>query len=354
MPVPEPGSKKIRALGLISGGLDSTLAAKLLIDQGLEVHGINFNTGFCITDTRRQVRRRARKPLNLRNEALRAGSDLNFPVDIIDVSEEYLNVVTDPRWGYGKNANPCIDCRIMMLKKAKEMLPRLGADFIFTGEVLGQRPMTQHRSTLRQIEKQSGLEGFLLRPLSALRLPETEAEHRGWVDRRRLKSFVGRSRRPQLALAQELGVQDFPQPAGGCCYLTDPTYGRKFFDFLRHLSPGRQIRQEDFILLKVGRHLRVSEHLKVIVGRDEAENNFLENYTDGRWALRPVDVLGPLVLLDGDVSNQELEWAARILARYSDGRDLPQVTVECTLEGNKHRLTVPPLKSEETTKYLII
>jgi len=275
---------RIRALGLISGGLDSTLAARLLQDQGIDVVGVNFNTGFCISDTRRQVRgNRASSMTNLRNEALRAGSDLRIPVDIVDVSREYLQIVTNPRWGYGQNANPCVDCRIMMLSKARELMLEMGVHFVFTGEVVGQRPMTQHRPTLRQVEKQSGLLGFLLRPLSALKLPETEVERRGWVDRSRLKGFFGRSRKPQLALAKEYGLTDFPQPAGGCCFLTDPAFGRKFFDFLHYLPPGRQIHLEDFIILKVGRHLRLSDRLKLVVGRDEAENGFLENYREGRW-----------------------------------------------------------------------
>jgi len=344
---------KIHALGLISGGLDSTLAARLLIDQGIEVHGVNFKTGFCITTARRQFRRRAQQSPRIQHEASRVGRDLGFPVDVVDVSQEYLEIVTDPRWGYGKNANPCVDCRIMMLRKAKEMMPEVGADFIFTGEVLAQRPMTQHRPTLRQMEKQSGLGGLLLRPLSAKRLPETEVERRGWVDRERLMDFAGRSRKPQLALAEKLGVKDFPQPAGGCCYLTDPSYSRKFFDFIKHLPPGRQVTHDDFNLMKVGRHLRVSDRLKIIVGRDEAENDFLEYYTGGRCTLRPVDLMGPVVIVDGDVSPDELHFAARVLARYSSGRGQPQVTVEVECNGAQQTITVEPLRPEEASKYIL-
>lgn len=344
---------KIRALGLISGGLDSTLAARLLIDQGVDVCGVNFKTGFCITTARRQYRRKAQESPRVRHEALRAGDDLNFSVEIVDVSSEYLKIVTDPRWGYGKNANPCVDCRVMMLRNAREMLPELGAQFVFTGEVLGQRPMTQHRSTLRQIEKQCGLDGLLLRPLSARRLPETQVERQGWVDRNRLMDFAGRSRKSQLALAEQLGVTDFPQPAGGCCYLTDPSYSRRFFDFLRHLPPGREVSHDDFNLMKVGRHLRVSDQLKVIVGRDEAENDFLEYYTANRWTLRPVDVVGPLVLVDGNVGDDDLILAARILARYSDGRDQQRVTVECSHDGDRRVVEVEPLKQQETSQYIL-
>jgi tRNA U34 2-thiouridine synthase MnmA/TrmU len=344
----------IRALGLVSGGLDSTLAVKLMLDQGIEVIGVNFNTGFCISDTRRQVRRRKDQQANLRHEALRAGSDLNFPVEIVDVSQEYLRIVTNPRWGYGKNANPCVDCRIMMLRHAWALMPQFDAKFVFTGEVIGQRPMTQHRFTMRQIEKQSGMDGLLLRPLSALRLPETQPEKIGWVDRNKLKGITGRSRKPQLALAVEFGLTDFPQPAGGCCFLTDPAFGRKFFDYLQHIPKGYQVTLEDFVILKVGRHLRLQSGLKMVVGRDEAENNFLESYLQGRWALRAKDVVGPVALLDGGANPEELHEAACILARYSDGRDFPVVAVQCQKSGREKILSVVPLTAEVTSRMLII
>ncbi len=346
-------SKLIRALGLISGGLDSTLAARLLIEQGIEVRGVNFNTGFCITHPRNKNKRSSIERINLCDEALKVGSDLKFAVRIVDVSNEYLNVVTNPRWGYGKNANPCVDCRIMMLKRARVMMQEVGADFVFTGEVLGQRPMTQHRHTLRQMEKESGLLGYLLRPLSALKLPVTEVERRGWVEREKLKDFTGRSRKPQIALAREYKLEDYPQPAGGCCYLTDPAYGRKFFDFMKYLPESRQVCHEDFIIMKVGRHLRLSDDLKVIVGRDESENHFLENYTVGRWYLTPVGVEGPLALLDGNINEANLERAARVVARYSDGRDQPEVTIQCERNGNRTLLSVQPMNPEQTSEYLI-
>jgi tRNA U34 2-thiouridine synthase MnmA/TrmU len=346
-------SKRIRALGLISGGLDSTLAARLLIEQGIEIRGVYFSTGFCITDPSRPGRQGRQYTSNLCNEALKVGDDLKFAVEVVDVSQEYLDIVTNPRWGYGKNANPCVDCRIMMLEKAKQLMPKLGADFVFTGEVIGQRPMTQHRPTLRQMEKQSGLEGFLLRPLSAKNLPETEVERRGWVDRSTLKGFSGRSRKPQIALAEEFGLTDYPQPAGGCCYLTDPSYGRKFFDFLDHKEPERQVQPEDFILMKVGRHLRLTNELKVIVGRDESENAFLEDFRKGRWALTAQGVEGPLALLDGRVEEESLEKAARVVARYCDGRDRPSVNIECDRNGTFTVKTVKPMSAEESSQYIL-
>ena len=343
----------IRALGLVSGGLDSTLAVRLMLDQGINVIGVNFNTGFCITDTRRQVKRRKDANVNLRHEALRTGSDLGIPVEIVDVSPEYLEIVTHPRWGYGKNANPCVDCRIMMLRKAKAIMPDFGASFIFTGEVLGQRPMTQHRATMRQIEKQSELLGYLLRPLSAQKMPETEVEKHGWVDRSRLKGFYGRGRKAQLELAAQYGISDFPQPAGGCCFLTDPSFARKFFDFLQHRVSSEPVKLEDFLLLKVGRHLRLPAGIKLVLGRDEAENNYLETFKSGRWALRPMNTVGPLGLIENGIPVDVLEQAARVLARYSDNQGMDSIEVSCERNGMTNIINAQPMSREEVSGLII-
>jgi len=344
--------QKVRALGLISGGLDSTLAARLLIDQGIEVRGLYFSTGFCLSDpSKRGVSSDGPKG-NLCHEALKVGEDLRFAVEVIDVSEEYLDIVTNPRWGYGKNANPCIDCRMMMLRKAKELLPEFNANFVFTGEVLGQRPMTQHRATMRQLEKGSGLDGYLLRPLSALRLPETEVEKQDWIDRSKLKGFTGRGRKNQMALAAEIGLESYPQPAGGCCFLTDPVYGRKFHDFLKHRKNKDRVTQEDFILLKIGRHLRLSDRVKIVVGRNEAENHALEPFRSDRWSLEPVDVVGPLAVLEGEVDEQDLEFAAKVVARYSDGKHLNKVKISVIKDNNSRELNVVPLGEYETQQYI--
>jgi tRNA U34 2-thiouridine synthase MnmA/TrmU len=345
--------RKIRALGLISGGLDSTLAARLLIDQEIEVRGLYFSTGFCISDPLERNRKGLPPTVNLCHEALKVGEDLRFAVEVIDVSQEYLQIITNPRWGYGKNANPCVDCRIMMLQKAKALMPEFKADFVFTGEVIGQRPMTQHRPTLRQIEKESGLDGYLLRPLSALKLPETEVEKRGWVDRSRLKGFSGRTRKPQMALAKEFGLTSYPQPAGGCCYLTDPAYGRKFHDFLRHLRRGSQVTKQDFELLKVGRHLRLPGGAKLVVGRNEAENNALEYFKSDYTVIEAQDVVGPIALLDLDASEDDRNLAARIVARYSDGRNWRNVTIRFRWKEDSISRDVEPLPPEKTPQYLI-
>src|SRR5512136_1762372 len=213
-----------KAIGMISGGLDSTLALALVKRQGIEVKAVNFYTGLCITETQR---RKGGRPDGTvpRNEALRAAADLEVEIEYVDISgSEYFEMLVHPRWGYGANANPCVDCRVFMMRRARQILEAEGADFVFTGEVLGQRPKSQRRDTLRIIERESGLEGRLLRPLSALLLEPTIPEKEGLVDRSRLLDISGRSRRRQMALAEELRISEWPQPAGGCCYLTDEAF----------------------------------------------------------------------------------------------------------------------------------
>ncbi len=332
----------IKAVGLISGGLDSTLAARVLMEQGIEVHGFNYATGFCSNDQRRAVGRPGESLERLRNEALRAGSDLGIQVEIVPVEKEYFKVVTSPKFGHGAHMNPCIDCRIFMLKKARDQMDAVGARFVFTGEVLGQRPMSQHLAALRTIEKEAGLEGLLLRPLSAQHLPETIPEKRGWVDRARLLAISGRSRRGQIALAETFGIADFPQPSGGCCSLTDETFSRRLRDVLSHqvpFEPGT----EDSVLLKVGRHFRLSHQVKVIVGRDEAENAFLARHLGGRWWLEVPDAGSPLVLVQGELDEGLKRFVAGIAARYSSRKNEPEVEVVATRDGVSERFRVPPL-----------
>ncbi len=214
---------KVRAIGLLSGGLDSTLAARVLLEQGIEVVGLHYSTGFCMNDHRRALARPDEDPRRMRNEGLRAGSDLGIPIEVLDAGEEYLKMVLSPKHGYGRFANPCIDCRIFMLHGAADYMREHGGHFVFTGEVLGQRPMSQHLQSLNLIEKQCGLAGHLLRPLSARHLPPTLPETLGWVDRERLLGIAGRSRKEQMSLAERWGISDYPQPSGGCCFLADGT-----------------------------------------------------------------------------------------------------------------------------------
>jgi tRNA U34 2-thiouridine synthase MnmA/TrmU len=344
----------IKAIGLISGGLDSTLAAKLLLDQGLTVIGLNYSTGFCMNNFRRALDRPEQASHRVRNEALRAGSDLAMPLEIIDVADEYLEkVVMNPKHGYGSQMNPCIDCRIFMLGKAKSYMKEFGGQFIFTGEVVAQRPMSQHRPTLRMIEKEADLDGYLLRPLSAKVLPETIPEKRGWVDRERLLGIHGRGRKVQIAMARAAAIEEYPQPSGGCCHLTDETFGRRFRDRLQFLNGGA-IRTEDLVLLKVGRHFRLSDRCKAILGRDEYENHFLEPFRNRFWSVEAIDAGSPITILEGHVDPETVDLAASITARYSSRRGQEQVEVQCRSDRGEDRMvSVPPMAEAELERYRI-
>jgi tRNA-uridine 2-sulfurtransferase len=324
-------ARQVKAIAMISGGLDSTLAVALVRKQGIAVKAINFYTGFCITETQRRKGGRPDGTVPA-NEALRAAADLEVEIEYVDISGRgYLDMLVNPRWGYGQNANPCIDCRVFMMKKAKEIMQAEGADFVFTGEVLGQRPKSQRRDTLRIIERDSGLDGRLLRPLSARLLPPTIPEKEGLVDRERLLDISGRGRVRQIALAKEWGLVDWPQPAGGCCFLTDESFSRKFFDVLdarEERGEARRIDPDDIILLSTGRHFRLSPRAKLVVGRTEVENALLEHHVEGRARLEGKDVLGPVALVEGEPTWEERVLAARIVARYGKAKDTAKVAVE--------------------------
>jgi hypothetical protein len=224
-------------------------------------------------------------------------------------------------------------------------MEREGAAFVFTGEVLGQRPKSQRRDTLRAIERESGLEGRLVRPLSARLLEPTIPEREGILDRSRLLDLHGRSRQRQIRLARELGLADWPQPAGGCCYLTDESFSRKFFDVLdarEAAGEERRIRPEDLVLLSTGRHFRLSPGVKLVVGRTEVENVVLESYGEGRARVAARDLNGPVALVDGTPTWEERQLAARIVARYGKGKDLPEVAVDWTEDGVVETLLVAP------------
>jgi tRNA-specific 2-thiouridylase len=333
-----PGeSVRPRAVGLVSGGLDSTLAAEMLKRQGVEVVGLHFSTGFCKVDHRRAVGRAKDRGRNLDSDALRAGAAGGFPVEIVDVADEYLQqVVLRPRHGYGAQANPCIDCRIFMLRKAREHADRIGAEMVFTGEVIGQRPFSQYREALRLVERESGLEGRLLRPLSAQHLDPTRAEETGRIDRARLGRIGGRSRRPQEALAREFAIDGYPQPSGGCCYLADEAYARRFRDLLAH-GGAAVVTQDDVLLLKVGRQFRLSRFAKLHVGREEAENAFLKRLRGGWWVLEAEGVQGPTGILvarsGAEPPDEDLRSAAGIIARYADLAGASEAIVTATRAG---------------------
>ena len=346
----------VKAIGMISGGLDSTLALALVKRQGIAVKAVNFYTGFCVTETQRRKGGRADGSIP-RNEALRAAADLEVDVEYVDISGgPYLDMLVHPRWGYGANANPCVDCRVFMMAKAKEIMEREGADFVFTGEVLGQRPKSQRRDTLRIIERESGLTGRLLRPLSAKLLEPTIPEQEGLVDRALLGDVSGRSRQAQMRMARELGIADWPQPAGGCCYLTDESFARKFFDVLdarEQAGEPRRIEQDDVVLLSTGRHFRLSPRAKLVVGRTEVENAILERYGAGRARLAAADpVLGPVALVEGEPTWEERQFACSVVARYGKAKDEPEVEVEWREGDLVERYKVAPLADEARLEQL--
>jgi hypothetical protein len=323
--------RRAKAIAMISGGLDSTLALALVKRQGVEVKAINFYTGFCVTETQRRKGGRADGTIP-QNEALRAAADAEVEIEYVDISGgPYLDMLVNPKHGYGKNANPCVDCRVFMMSKAREIMEREGADFVFTGEVLGQRPKSQRRDTLWVVEKESGLVGRLVRPLSARLLKPSIPEQEGLLDRAQLLDISGRSRLRQIALAREWGLADWPQPAGGCCFLTDESFARKFFDILdQRQAQGaeRRLAQEDVVLLSTGRHFRISPTVKLIVGRTEVENALLEHHVEGRARLMARDHNGPLALVEGEPTWEQRVLAAGIVARYGKGRGEAEVAVE--------------------------
>lgn len=330
--------KKAHGIGLLSGGLDSALAALVVRDAGAEVTCLHFFTGFCVTGHNSRIGRKNRP---IANHALNVAADIRIPVELIDISEEYLPMVTNPKHGYGANMNPCVDCRIFMLERAKRYMEDVGADFVFTGEVVGQRPMSQLRHTIRLTEREAGLEGRLLRPLSAKLLEPTNVEKAGLVDREKLLDFHGRSRKPQLELAEKLGIREFMQPAGGCCFLTDENYSRKLRDLLKART-GETLSMDDVYLLGVGRHFRLGPSLKIIVGRDEVENNFLQYYVENRWSAHATDYAGPNVLVMGEPTNDAFGVIASLVARYCDGKNERSVSVTFRKNGVTRAVEVEP------------
>jgi len=338
-----------KAVALISGGLDSLLAARVMQEQGVHVEGLNFYTGFCVEGHTHAIRKKDQKK-SKRNNALWVAEQLGIRLHIIDIVEEYKQVVLNPKHGYGANLNPCLDCKIFMVKKAHEWIRRKGFDFIITGEVMGQRPMSQRKDTMPVVAHESGAEDLLLRPLCAKNLPATLPEREGWVERDRLYDFSGRSRKPQMALAERFGIEDYAQPAGGCCFLTDAQYSVKLAD-LWQARGSRAYEMDDIMLLKVGRHLRPAPQFKLIIAREEGEGNFLQGYRKQFPHLTTTSHAGPLALIDGRVDEQDVELASRIVARYSQGRD--EAVVELSYvdgDGRESQLRVRPFKPHEIPK----
>jgi len=306
-------SETIRALILLSGGLDSQLAVVLLKSQDIQVTAVVFKSIFFDGQA-----------------AVDAAARLDIPLKVIDFNDTLLGLIEHPSHGFGAGLNPCIDCHTAMIRTAGEIMRGNGFHFVATGEVLNERPMSQNRRILPLIARESGLEGYLLRPLSAKLLDITEPEKNKWVDREKLLALEGRSRRTQLALAREFGIISFPQPAGGCL-LTDPGYGRR----LRDLRTHNELRNLTAIrLLRAGRHFRLGK-TKLIVGRNKADNEILERTADnGTILLKVTSVPGPVAIISRPASETELQLAAAICARYSDRKANIPVAIEVTDEKN--------------------
>ncbi len=319
----------IKAVGLFSGGLDSMLAVKLMKDQGIDVDVLQYRLGFEPLRVKRLAKKRE-KEISEEEVEQQLGVKIQHP----DVAEEFLQIVFNPKYGYGSAMNPCIDCKIFILKKAKEYMEAHNAQFVFTGEVLGQRPMSQHRQTLLQTEKVSGLQGYLLRPLSAKLLEPTIPEQQGWVDREKLFDISGRSRLVQMELAKKYHLR-YPQPSGGCL-LTDKGFAQRLHDLMT-FKPKDQITVEDITLLKLGRHFYISETVKAIIGRHETDNNFLREYTSGRWYATVREYEGPLVLIEGEPSEKQFEHIAQLAVSYTKGKNAECVNVDFYQE-NEHRV----------------
>ncbi len=332
-----------KAVALISGGLDSMLATRAIMDQGIHVEGINFFTGFCVEGHTHAIRKKDRaKPK--RNNALWVAEQLGIKLHIVDVIEPYKDVVLNPKHGYGANMNPCLDCKSFMVSKAYEWIQEHGFDFIITGEVIGQRPMSQRKDTMPVVQRESGAGDRLVRPLCAQFLPETLPEREGWINRERMFGFSGRGRKPQIALAKQYGIEEYAQPAGGCCFLTDESYSKKLVDMWQARG-NREYELDDIMLLKVGRHFRPRPHFKLIIAREAGETHFLEGYRKSFTHLFPTSHGGPLALVDGDVNKDDLELAAKLVARYSQGKDTDAVDIEIHhRDGQTESVTVEPFR----------
>jgi tRNA-specific 2-thiouridylase len=309
-------SQKKRALGLFSGGLDSMLAAALLREQGIEVTGVAFTTPFFGAERARE-----------------SAAHLNIPLIEQDITTIYYPLLDAPPHGFGSRHNPCIDCHILMLREAGALLEARGFDLLFTGEVLGQRPMSQHRGSLILVARESGYPELVLRPLSAKLLAPTRPELLGWVDRERLLDISGRSRKRQMELASRYDITKYPSPAGGCL-LTDPRYAARLKELLaRSGKPSRR----DLELLKWGRHFRLPGGAKVVVGRTHKENEAISRLlADGDLVLRVQGYPGPLVLVPQAASPKEMEEAAVLAASYSDAPEGLEVTVAAQQAGETH------------------
>jgi tRNA-specific 2-thiouridylase len=331
--------KKLKAVALLSGGLDSSLAVRIMLEQGVEIEAIAIRTPFCDFDCGKGCGHRVSE----------VASDLEIPLKTIYLGEEYLRMLKRPKFGFGSGMNPCIDCRSMMYNAAKEHMKKIDADFIVTGEVLFQRPMSQNHRALNIIEKETGTEGKVLRPLSAKSLPMTDIENDGSVKRENLCNILGRSRKTQLALARKFGMDDPPNAAGGCL-LTDPQFSRRIRDLMENLDDPEKVPAiNDVELLKVGRHFRLSKSAKLIVGRNQNENYMMSSLAlRDDIVIEPEEFPGPTCILRS--KNYEywlVEKSSQIGVRYSDSPRRHETNVRVTYRGQVSVISAFPMGDEE-------
>ena len=328
----------MKAVGLFSGGLDSMLAVKLIQNQGIEVTAFHFVLPFNYIEEENQI------------NAVKTATELNIPTETFHGGKEYIEIAKRPKHGYGKNMNPCIDCKIFIIKKAFSFMKKIGASFLFSGEVIGQRPMSQRKKALEIIEKEAGVEGFLLRPLSAKLLPITIPEEKGWVKREYFRDFEGRSRKPQIKLAEKFGITEYPSPAGGCL-LTDFDFSIRLRDSFRHSEDSIS----ELTLLNFGRHFRLKSGAKLIVGRDEKENQIIEKLADDNDLL--IEGIGfgsPLALLKNSNKHEDIDISASICIRYSKKRDKKNVKVAVrTRKANISKKEIVPMDRQSVDSLLI-
>ena len=332
---------KIKAIALVSTGLDSLLAAKIVKDLGIDVHGVCFLFQF----DRLAEKHRSGTIKNLFHP-------VGIPLDVVDISEDFLPVLLHPQHGYGSGINPCIDCHLFMLQRAAKMMDPIGARFLITGEVVGQRPMSQNKPTLFHIDKVSGLKGLILRPLSAKLLPPTLPEKKGWVNREKLYEISGRSRTQQIDLARRLGITQYNAPAGGCI-LTDPNFSRRARILFAHRTE-KEITVEELKLLRLGRQFWPESHLHVVVGRDEKDNLALEPFRAGRWVFSAADTRkSPLVIAKGVRNKHDLKIIAQITARYCTGDKTSQRRIHYQGDSKEGDITVRPISETKLEKWRV-
>ena len=326
--------KKPKAVALYSGGLDSTLAILVMMSHGVEIEALKFLTHFgCDIDD----------SSSCGSNPYLAAEQFGFNVKLSHLGWKFVDIVKSPRFGHGKNMNPCIDCRLLMLKEAGEYREMIGADFIITGEVLGQRPMSQLKNTINLIERKSGLDRRLVRPLSGRLLRSTLPEKEGLIKREWLLDLNGRSRKGQMELAEKFGLKAYTSPASGCL-LTDKYYSKKLKDLLDHEE---NFDFNDLNILNIGRHFRLSEKCRLIVGRDEKENDAISSLIkDSDIILEAENTGSPISLLRGDANTEIVELAASITARYSDDKYQDSVTVDITQDSQTSKLEIVPIDDD--------